>query len=227
MSTNYNILLKSEKKLKELILSYILLMHEIHKKLWVDTNKYINDNLHIIFDNVERRLKRSKDMEDELLDECIWTISKDDPRANHLRFIISIIYSTKDISRSCEYAQSIAKIIIRNNINQEVIKNFIPLSNLYLEYIENLLKLNKSNSNNKLDLFDELNINFESKYEKFQKEINKSFGKDEVIQYQLNQISRLVFSVIEKLQSIFSTIFFSKSQSKTATIEISKKTKKS
>lgn len=226
MSTNYNILLKSEKKLKELILSYILLMHEIHKKLWIDTNKYINDNLHIIFDNVERRLKRSKDMEDELLDECIWTISKDDPRANHLRFIISIIYSTKDISRSCEYAQSIAKIIVRNNINQDVIKNFMPLSKLYLEYIENVMKLNNSTSNNKIDLFDELNINFENKYEKFQKEINKSFGKDEVIQYQLNQISRLVFSVIEKLQSIFSTIFFSKSQSKTATIEISKKIKK-
>ena len=226
MSTNYNILLKSEKKLKDLILSYILLMHEIHKKLWADANKYINDNLHIIFDNVERRLKRSKDMEDELLDECIWTISKDDPRANHLRFIISIIYSTKDISRSCEYAQSIAKIIVRNNINQDVIKNFMPLSKLYLEYIENVMKLNNGTSNNKLDLFDELNINFENKYEKFQKEINKSFGKDEVIQYQLNQISRLVFSVVEKLQSIFLTIFFSKSQSKTSTLEIAKKTKK-
>ena len=59
-----------------------------------------------------------------------------------------------------------------------------------------------------------------------QKEINKSFGKDEVIQYQLNQISRLVFSVVEKLQSIFLTIFFSKSQSKTSTLEIAKKTKK-
>ena len=226
MSTNYNILLKSEKKLKDLILSYILLMHKIHTKVWADTNKYINDNLHIIFDNVERRLKRSKDMEDELLDECIWTISKDDPRANHLRFIISIIYSTKDISRSCEYAQSIAKIIVRNNINQDVIKNFMPLSKLYLEYIENVMKLNNGTSNNKLDLFDELNINFENKYEKFQKEINKSFGKDEVIQYQLNQISRLVFSVVEKLQSIFLTIFFSKSQSKTSTLEIAKKTKK-
>ncbi len=226
MSTNYNILLKSEKKLKELILSYILLMHEIHKKLWLDTNKYINDNLHIIFDNVERRLKRSKDMEDELLDECIWTISKDDPRANHLRFIISIIYSAKDISRSCEYAQSIAKIIVRNNINQNVIKNFMPFSKLYLEYIENVIKLNNGSSNNKIDLFDELNINFENKYEKFQKEINKNFDKDEVIQYQLNQISRLIFSVIEKLQSIFSTIFFSKSQNKTTTIEISKKNKK-
>lgn len=226
MSTNYNILLKSEKKLKDLILSYILLMHEIHKKLWLDTNKYINDNLHIIFDNVERRLKRSKDMEDELLDECIWTISKDDPRANHLRFIISIIYSAKDISRSCEYAQSIAKIIVRNNINQNVIKNFMPFSKLYLEYIENVIKLNNSSSNNKIDLFDELNINFENKYEKFQKEINKNFDKDEVIQYQLNQISRLIFSVIEKLQSIFSTIFFSKSQSKTTTIELSKKNKK-
>ena len=102
----------------------------------------------------------------------------------------------------------------------------MPLSKLYLEYIENVMKLNNGTSNNKLDLFDELNINFENKYEKFQKEINKNFGKDEVIQYQLNQISRLVFSVVEKLQSIFLTIFFSKSQSKTSTLEISKKTKK-
>ncbi|MBD5423292.1 MAG: hypothetical protein HDR43_02245 [Mycoplasma sp.] len=226
MSTNYNILLKSEKKLKELILSYILLAHEIHNKLWLDANKYLNENLHLIFDNVERRMKRSRDMEDELLDECIWTISKDDPRANHLRFIISIIYSTKDISRSCEYAQSIAKIIVRSNLNEKIIKSINPLSKLYLNYIEKILELNNSDLENKIDQFDDLNLDFEKNYEKFIKENRKVFENDEVVQYQLTQICRLIFSVIERLQSIFSTIFFSKNQSKTTTIEIMKFNKK-
>ena len=108
MSTNYNILLKSEKKLKELTVSYLALIHEIHQKLWNDVDKHVSsEDISLIFDNTERRQKRSLVMEDELLDECIWTISKDDPRANHLRFIISVICSTKDLTRASEYSQSI------------------------------------------------------------------------------------------------------------------------
>lgn len=223
MSTNYNILLKSEKKLKNLILSFTLLAHEIHKKLWIDAEKYVDSNLHIIFDNAERRLKRSKDLEDELLDECIWTISKDDPRANHLRFIISIIYSTKDISRACEYAQSIAKIIVRSHLSQNIINTLNPLKELYLKYIEDVIKLSESKLENKIDSFDEMNIEFESEYEKFLKVIRKNYENDDVVQYQVIQISRLIFSVIEKIQSVFLIIFFSKNQLKTQTLEISKK----
>lgn len=223
MSTNYNILLKSEKKLKNLILSFTLLAHEIHKKLWIDAEKYVDSNLHIIFDNAERRLKRSKDLEDELLDECIWTISKDDPRANHLRFIISIIYSTKDISRACEYAQSIAKIIVRSHLSQNIINTLNPLKELYLKYIEDVIKLSESKLENKIDFFDEMNIEFESEYEKFLKVIRKNYENDDVVQYQVIQISRLIFSVIEKIQSVFLIIFFSKNQLKTQTLEISKK----
>lgn len=223
MSTNYNILLKSEKKLKNLILSFTLFAHEIHKKLWIDAEKYVDSNLHIIFDNAEKRLKRSKDLEDELLDECIWTISKDDPRANHLRFIISIIYSTKDISRACEYAQSIAKIIVRSHLSQNIIKTLKPLKELYLKYIEDVIKLSESNLENKIDSFDELNIEFESEYEKFLKIIRKNYENDDVVQYQVIQISRLIFSVIEKIQSVFLIIFFSKNQFKTQTLELTKK----
>lgn len=223
MSTNYNILLKSEKKLKNLILSFTILAHEIHKKLWIDSEKYVDSNLHIIFDNAEKRLKRSKDLEDELLDECIWTISKDDPRANHLRFIISIIYSTKDISRASEYAQSIAKIIVRSHLSQNIIKTLEPLKGLYLKYIEDVIKLSESNLENKIDSFDELNNEFESEYEKFLKIIRKSYENDDVVQYQVIQISRLIFSVFEKVQSVFSIIFFSKNQFKTQSLEISRK----
>lgn len=221
MSTNYNILIKSEKKLKSLILSFSLLAHDIHRKLWVDAEKYANTNLHMVFDNAERRLKRSKDLEDELIDECIWIISKDNPRANHLRFIISIIYSTKDISRSCDYAQSIAKIIVRSHLSQQIINTFTPLKNLYLKYIENIIKLSESKIDNKSDAFDELNVEFESEYEKFLKIIRKSYDNDDVVQYQVIQISRLIFSVIEKLQSVFLIIFFSKNQLKTQTLEMS------
>ena len=154
MSTNYNILLESEKKLKELIIEYIHLVHEIHFKLWRDIEKD-KDELRSVLDNVERRLQKSKVLEEELLDECIWTISKDDPRANHLRFIISIIYATKDLSRACEYAKAIAKLIVRKSFKVEWIKYLKPVSKLYLDQIESLLKIYQSNIDDKFEKIEE------------------------------------------------------------------------
>ncbi len=222
MSTNYNILLKSEKKLKELILSYLLLAHEIHFKLWNDIDKYTEEDKIKILDNTERRLNRSKLMEDELLDECIWTISKDDPRANHLRFIIFIIYSAKDISRSCEYAKSIAKIIVRNNFDKLIVDSLKNIANFYLNYIEKSIKLYKKADNGKIDDFDDLNSEFESKYEEYQKNSRKLYKDNEIIGYQISQIYRLIFSTIERIQTIF-TSFLLSSKTKTVTIEVSKK----
>lgn len=225
MSTNYNILLKSEKKLRELISSYLSLVHEIHRKLWKDAEKYSNENedINLIYDNCSRRLKRSEAMENELLDECIWTISKDDPRANHLRFIISIIYSTKDICRACEYAQSIAKIIVRNKLDQRAIKTLQKASKIYLENIETIIKVYKSNSLDNLDKIDEIISIFDSKIEQIEKENRKLFDGDEIIQYQISQIIRLISSTIERIQSIFSSILFSKTH--TITIDSAKKKK--
>ncbi len=222
MSTNYNILLLSEKKLKDLTLSYLMLVHEIHSKLWNDIEKTDANDLGIIYDNTERRLKRSKAMEEELLDECIWTISKDDPRANHLRFIISTIYSTKDLSRSCEYASSIAKIIVRNKIEKDTIKKLKPITKLYLNHIEQTIKLYKSDSNDKYDKYNELSNEFENQFAILQKESKKIMSNDEMLYYQIIQIGRLILSVVERLQSIFSSTLFSKSN--TSTIET--KTKK-
>ncbi|WP_022935171.1 PhoU domain-containing protein [Mesomycoplasma moatsii] len=223
MSTNYNILLKSEKRLKELIVSYLSLVHEIHNKLWQDIDKYTDGEKNIIFDNTERRLKRSMTKEDELLDECIWTISKDDPRANHLRFIISVIYSTKDLSRSCEYAQSIAKVVVRNNLDKTTMKFMRPTAKLYLDYIEQIIKLYKGTINDKFEKFDEFNLEFESKFEKLQKENRKHFSSDEIVQFQIIQICRLISSTTERLQSIFSSFLFSKSETKTIEIKKNKK----
>lgn len=209
MSTNYNILIKSEKKLKELISEYVFLLLEIHTKLWKDV--FLNEkNLNVVLDNCERRLKRSNVMENELVDECIWTISKDDPRANHLRFIISIIYSTKDLSRACEYSQSMAKIIVRNKFDKNSLSLFKPCSKFYLDHIEQMIKIYKSSSNDKFEKLNQKNSEFEFNIEKFQKEIRKSFEKNEVMQYHAMQICRLIISTIERLQTIIFSVLFSK-----------------
>ena len=62
MSTNYNILLKSEKKLRTLISEYLTIVYDIHRKLWTDADKYIEGKADIdsIYDNCSRRLKRSE-----------------------------------------------------------------------------------------------------------------------------------------------------------------------
>lgn len=224
MSTNYNILLKSEKKLKELTISFLGLVHEIHTKLWNDSNKYIDTETRaVIFDNTERRQKRSLVAEDELLDECIWTISKDDPRANHLRFIISIICATKDLTRASEYSLSIAKIIDRNEgLKKDVIDKIKPLIELYLDYIQQNIKLYSSQSKNLLDKYDELSHDFEIQFETISKDIRKFYKNNAVLQYQVTQINRLIFSTIERLQSVFTSVLFTK-KTTTSTIEIIKK----
>ena len=223
MSTNYNILLESEKKLKELIIEYIHLVHEIHFKLWRDIEKD-KDELRSVLDNVERRLQKSKVLEEELLDECIWTISKDDPRANHLRFIISIIYATKDLSRACEYAKAIAKLIVRKSFKVEWIKYLKPVSKLYLDQIESLLKIYQSNIDDKFEKIEELNVSYETSLEKIYVS-NKKQLSDEIAFFRINQVSRLMASTIERIQFIFSSTVFVKQKSygATKTIKINSK----
>lgn len=223
MSTNYNILLLSEKKLKDLVLQFVSLVHEMHSKLWRDANKYIDSgDKGIIFDNCEKRVKKSQAMEDELLDECIWTISKDDPRANHLRFIISVIYSTKDIARACEYTSSIAKKMVRFDISKKMVEDMTIGANMYLAHIEKMIELYKGGSEDKIEKYEEIYTKFEVDFEKQQNKVLTKYNSNELIQSQILRIYRLSLSTIERLQSIFSSVIFSKSSNNTKTIEIKK-----
>lgn len=220
MSTNYNILLKSEKKLKKIIVEYLELVYRIHSKLW---NELIDGETHSAFDNTERRVKQAILMEDELIDECVWTISKDDPRANHLRFIISVIYCAKDLTRASEYAQSIAKIIIRKQIAKENILLIKPIVNLYLDVISKIIKIYSSNADDKLEKVDDLYLQFEIKLEENEKKLRSEFKEDknEITYLHISQITRLINSTIERIKSIFPSTMFVKSS--TTTISVGKK----
>lgn len=213
MPTNYNILLKSEKKLKKIIIEYLDLVHKIHLKLWDELGEFKSNEIHFAYDNVERRIKKAILMEEELIDECIWTISKDDPRANHLRFIISVIYSAKDLTRASEYAQTMAKIIMRKNFNNEHMNFLKPISKLYLETIEKSMKIYASSIDEKAEKFDELNHQFEVDLEKEEELIREKLKESsrEITYINISQITRLINSTIERIKTIFPSTIFVKS----------------
>lgn len=221
MSTNYKILLQSEKELKKIIAEYLELVYKIHSKLWIELKE---NEYHLAFDNTERRLKQAILMEDELIDECIWTISKDDPRANHLRFIISVIYCAKDLTRAAEYAQSIAKIIIRKNIEKKYIESLKSIIDLYLDTINKIIKLYLSSTEDKSEKSDELYLNFELKLEENEKKLRDKFNHEtEIIYLYISQITRLINSTIERIKSVFPSTMFVKSN--TTSINVNKKSK--
>ena len=215
MSTNYNILLRSEKQLKKLVLEYLDLVYKIHTKAWAELNASAPADYGVVFDNVERRLKRALLQEEELIDECIWTISKDDPRANHLRFIVSIIYCTKDLTRACEYAQSILKIIIRRNLDAAALDPLRPIVKTYLELLAKIIKVYSSAQEDKLERVDELITSFETTLTAQEAEVKARFGDDpQVLSLYISQIIRLINSTIERTKSVFpSTLFIKASAS--------------
>jgi len=46
------------------------------------------------------------------MDDCVWIISKNQPVANHLRFIIAVLNSIQDLERMADYIVSAAKFFL-------------------------------------------------------------------------------------------------------------------
>jgi phosphate transport system protein len=58
--------------------------------------------------------------EAQIQDECIWIISKNQPFANHLRYIIAVLNSVKDLERIADYAVSAVRFFANNPISDEI-----------------------------------------------------------------------------------------------------------
>lgn len=119
MAINYQSLKISEKELQNYFMSYakhILNMQEILLKLLKD-EKAITPS---IFKKVETMENKANEFEAEIMNECIWVISKDMPRANHLRFIIAIINSIKDLERMADYVIASVAIFYKSKQPKEM-----------------------------------------------------------------------------------------------------------
>lgn len=204
MATNYNTLITSEKNLKKMVVEFLDYSFKTHTKLW--NYIYSQEDGHKLIDSISTNVKESEQMERDLVDECIWTISKDDPRANHLRFIISIIYCSKDIEKSTSYSLSIAKTFVRKQISNEQILMIKHLTETYLELFQKYIKLYKEKKVKDIfDLTEKMYFDFIEYTHETTKKIRKELTKDdhELDYFPISQIIKSIESTLERVKSIF------------------------
>lgn len=203
MAINYNSMIKSEKELSKSIINYVSFCEEVHTKLWNKIKEGIDYNQ--IIDSIERKIKKSDYMESDLIDECIWIISKDTPRANHLRKIVSFIYQTKDIERAISYSLTIIKTISRNNLEINKLKNIEKIVIDYLKLISSFIKLYKDKKeNDKFEKAEELTLVFQKSSHEVSKKIKKEINIEKYLA--INIIIKNIESTVERLKSIFAIV---------------------
>ena len=122
MSTNFFLMEKSELEIFQALDEFFLHVINMHTQIntYLDQEQIItNDDYDMIVEDEEK----ADHYYHGILSDCMWTIQKDQPRASHLRFIISAINSAKDFERACDYAKDIAKILKEKAIyDKELLK---------------------------------------------------------------------------------------------------------
>lgn len=128
MAINFMSLAKSEIELKQSFNEYLTLCYNLYSRVGEILKKGKVEESHIMEINEYKILAKEKKR--DLRDDCIWIISKDQPRANHLRFIIAVLYSIRDIERIAEQSYNILWYWKNSNLKQSLseIINGIMLS---------------------------------------------------------------------------------------------------
>lgn len=124
MAINIHSLIKSEKELSSSFVSLFKFCFKMHTRLLEYMN---NDSINeTTLEKFQSYKNKVMELKNNLRDDCIWIISKDQPRSTHLRYIIAIIYSIKDLERISEYAYNIFfysyKIKLSDDYKKEMIK---------------------------------------------------------------------------------------------------------
>lgn len=170
MATNINSLLKSEKELWNNfidLLNFALKTHcrlEEYFKTKKVTQEMINKFVKYKDSSLAYRIS--------IRDDCLWIISKDQPRSTHLRFIIATLYSVKDVERIIEYAYNMIIMVDKINFSNAYLDEIISIlteSNKTFSSLISLFKTNKTEEKNDL-AYIEIN-KFKEKFSKFVKNI--------------------------------------------------------
>lgn len=114
MPINYDTLKTSEDNLRRLFLkfySHVLASQEYLYRHFKQDKAISQDTL----DYIVEKEKIANQYEAKILDETIWIISKDQPRAAHLRYLISIIRSIRDLERMGDFVERITRILYRQD----------------------------------------------------------------------------------------------------------------
>lgn len=176
MAINFLSLKKSENDLNEQFLSLLKLSRKMYSRLiTMIENKVVTQEDTEKMDNYRSRINESRR---DIRDDCIWIISKDQPRANHLRFIIAVLYSIKDIERISDYAFTISNILKKEKITSSMIVNMTSLLEKAIIFYDKVIE---SLNSDDLELYEEelstLFSQFRIDYKEFLTSNIKKFSK--------------------------------------------------
>ncbi|MGL4647126.1 MAG: hypothetical protein ACRCVI_00115 [Mycoplasmoidaceae bacterium] len=224
MAPNYELLLHSEHELSISFFESLDHLLEAHNYTWkfIFTNKLDDRKLEKIKDKISYFSEASVTNHKDILDECVWIISKDQPRANHLRYIISMIYSTKDMD---EISKGPKKILDNINFISEISKSLEKIVALYLDIFSKMINLLREKDIEKnYEKSRNLKTLFINEYNKFMEKIlNEEIKKSREYYITVYKTVKILDRTIDHLFNIFDNFRFIKSQiQKTSKINLKK-----
>ncbi|MGL5630679.1 MAG: PhoU domain-containing protein [Mycoplasmoidaceae bacterium] len=168
IDTNYDIVIETEDKIFKEFQEYVSQSILVHHEIWnIIFKKRKNEADLERIDNLE---EEANFLQKNLIDDTVWAISKAQPRANHLRYIIALIYSIKDIERLIDTGFEIFRAT--NYTKDYDFNEFKTIVSLYLKL---LIKLEKY-----------MGVNYKENIERIKLEKNKF---DEKFYSEANNIS--------------------------------------
>ncbi len=141
--TNYGQLKNEEKEIINTFKSFLLSSINFYETVFDGMLKKVN--VEELFDEAIEKDKNFIKYGQDILDDCIWFIQKNEPRANHLRLVIAIINSLNDVKRISNYTVTLAKFNSKcfeemDNVTYEIIgsmgKNTIDTNKKLYSLIE-------------------------------------------------------------------------------------------
>ncbi|MCF0218110.1 MAG: hypothetical protein HUJ42_03675 [Malacoplasma sp.] len=212
MVINFFSLEKSEFELKQNFLEFLDMCYRNYAKVFgILKEDKINDEIISEFLNKKMTVR---DKKRDIRDDCIWIISKDQPRANHLRFIIAVLYASWDLQRIGEQTYNIL-VHAKNIWNatppfpkklRSAIANNIESSFGLFQSISDVLK----SENDYSKYYDELHAivsNFREEYQELLtntfKELTATQIKKAADLYSFWMIIKYVDRIIDHLWSIY------------------------
>ena len=209
---NYDILIESEDKLIKEFQEFVKHSVIVHKEIWKILFKESESPKD--YEYIKSLEEESNFMQKNMLDDAIWTISKDQPRANHLRYIIALIYSTKDIERSIDTAFEIFRTT--KYTKEYKFKDFKDIVKLFLDLITKLEPLIGSNYKENVEKVKAEKIKFNESFYKYVGEIShnlKHEGVSSKFAYQCSSICKNISLATVHYLNSFSNFKYIKSSS--------------
>lgn len=208
MSTNYFSLKFNEDELMKKFCKYWKHAIWMYEMLNESFRWYHSEQKRDAFsDDILKLENQSNKMRAELIDDAIWAISKNQPHASHLRFVVAIISSSFDLERICDYANNIRKFLVLSDISDDYVLHIITniMSLVTKKNSEIFLFFVKNSAIESYEFAKKQKTDFKNLFQKYVKKIKKIFNEISVDLFVelilvLKYIERTIDHVIDIVQ---------------------------